>query len=593
MPSLSVVLPAYNEEENVASAVEEVSNVAQQLGMDYEIILVNDGSADRTGEIARELAQRIPNFRLVEHYPNRGYGGSLKAGFAAATKDLIAFVPTDKQFVFSEITRLLEGLDEADIVSGYRADRQDHFIRKLNAFGWNTLIRLLFGHLCRDIDCGFKLFRREILERVKIVSDGAMIDTEFLAGAQARGFRIADVPVTHLPRLAGEATGANLLVVARAFCDLVRFRRRLSRELREEKRGNDTQERYSRMSHSPASSIQHPATDFEVLQQTLGHRFRDLNLLRRALTHPSYVNEHPEGEIGDNQRLEFLGDAVLDFVAGAWVYRHYSDFDEGRMTRLRAALVRARTLAQLARQVEIGRALRLGHGEEEAGGRERDANLCDVFEAVVGALYLDGGMAAAEAFVEPLIGPVAEATLAADADWDAKSRLQEWSQAELGVTPRYRTVAEKGPDHAKIFVAEVLLGKKVAGQGEGRSKQAAEQAAAQAAWESLVQQKPAVPAVSSPGNNAGGTDGYTARSRFNEWSQAEWGCTPSYRIVAEEGPPHAKTFVAEVLLGEEVVGRGEGCSKQAAKQAAAKAAWESLAQQDFEVSELSLPDSSE
>ena len=235
MPSLSVVLPAYNEEANVERAVEGVSSVAQQLGIDYEIILVNDGSADRTGEIARELMQRIPNFRLVEHYPNRGYGGALRAGFAAAMGDLIAFVPADNQFDFREISRLLERLDEADIVSGYRAERQDTFIRKLNGFGWNTLVRLLFGYLCRDIDCGFKLFRREVLEHVTLVSDGAMIDTEFLAGARARGFRIAEVPVTHLPRVAGEATGANLKVIAKAFRDLVRFRQRLSRELREEK----------------------------------------------------------------------------------------------------------------------------------------------------------------------------------------------------------------------------------------------------------------------------------------------------------------------------------------------------------------------
>jgi len=239
MFSLSIVLPAYNEEANVENAVEEVSTVAQRLGSDYEIIAgnlhVNDGSTDRTGEIAREMAQRIPRFRLVSHYSNRGYGGSLKAGFAAATKDLIAFVPADKQFVFSEIDRFLEQIVEADIVCGYRANRQDDFIRKLNAFGWNTLVRLLFGHLCRDIDCGFKLFRREVLEHVTIVSDGAMIDTEFLAGARARGFRIAEAPVTHLPRAAGEATGADFKVIAKAFRDLVRFRRRLSQELRVEK----------------------------------------------------------------------------------------------------------------------------------------------------------------------------------------------------------------------------------------------------------------------------------------------------------------------------------------------------------------------
>ncbi len=236
MSSLSIVLPAYNEEKNAENAVKEVSAVAQGLGMDYEIILVNDGSADRTGEIGRELEQRIPNFRLVEHYPNRGYGGALKAGFAAATKELIAFTPADKQFDFSEIIRLLERLDEADIVSGFRADRRDPFIRKFNAFGWNSVVRLLFGRLCRDIDCGFKLFRREILEHVHIESDGAMIDTEFLAGAKARGYRIVDVPVTHLPRVAGESTGANIKVIVKAFRDLVRFRQRLSRELREERR---------------------------------------------------------------------------------------------------------------------------------------------------------------------------------------------------------------------------------------------------------------------------------------------------------------------------------------------------------------------
>jgi len=230
--SLSIVLPAYNEEQNAAAAVEEVSAVARDLGIDYEIILVNDGSRDRTGEIGRELEKRIPNFHLVEHYPNRGYGGALKAGFAAATKEWIAFTPADKQFVFSEIERFLAHVDDADIICGYRADRQDPLMRKLNALGWNTLVRLLFGRLCRDIDCGFKLFRREVLTRVSLVSNGAMVDTEFLAGARARGFRIAEVPVTHLPRVAGAATGANLKVIARAFRDLARFRLRLSRELR-------------------------------------------------------------------------------------------------------------------------------------------------------------------------------------------------------------------------------------------------------------------------------------------------------------------------------------------------------------------------
>ena len=224
----------------------------------------------------------------------------------------------------------------------------------------------------------------------------------------------------------------------------------------------------------------------DALQSRLGHSFREPLLLRRALTHPSYVNEHPEDTVGDNQRLEFLGDAVIDFVAAAWVYQHYTDFAEGRMTRLRAALVRSEALADLARQIGIDEMLRLGCGEAEAGGRRRAPNLCDAFEAVVGAIYLDGGTAPAQAFVEPLLGPMARATLARAADMDAKSRLQEWSQAERKITPRYRIISEAGPDHAKTFEAQVLVGDEVIGQGSGRSKQAAEQAAAQMAWQSLA-----------------------------------------------------------------------------------------------------------
>jgi len=237
MTSLSIVLPAYNEAANVAAAVEEVSAVAQTLGMDYEIILVNDGSRDRTGEIARtELAPRIPNFKLVEHFPNRGYGGALKAGFAAATKELIAFTPSDNQFDFNEIRLLLAKLTpDVTLVSGRRINRQDNFIRKLNGFGWNLVVRLLFGYLIKDIDCGFKVFRRDLLNHIHVESNGAMIDTEMLAEARARNYKITEVPVTHKPRIAGNPTGANLKVIFRAFRDLFKFRLRLWRELRDER----------------------------------------------------------------------------------------------------------------------------------------------------------------------------------------------------------------------------------------------------------------------------------------------------------------------------------------------------------------------
>ena len=241
MQSLSVVIPAYNEEANVAEAVRQVSHTAQHLGTDYEIIVVNDGSRDRTGDIVRELTASIPKLKLVEHFPNRGYGGALKAGFAASTKELIAFTPADNQFDFNEIRLLFDRLaPDVVLVSGRRIDRKDNLIRKFNGFGWNTVVRILFGYLIKDIDCGFKVFRRWILDRIVIQSDGAMIDTEMLAELRARGYKIAEGPVTHLPRTVGSPTGANLKVVVRAFRDLFRFRLRLWRELRDEKAAAQT-----------------------------------------------------------------------------------------------------------------------------------------------------------------------------------------------------------------------------------------------------------------------------------------------------------------------------------------------------------------
>ncbi len=228
------------------------------------------------------------------------------------------------------------------------------------------------------------------------------------------------------------------------------------------------------------------AMSIEAFQDRIGYRFQNIGLLLRAITHTSFVNEHPR-EGPDNQRLEFLGDAVLGFAVAAWVFRRYPAFREGEMTRLRAALVQEKTLARFAAQLGLGEMLRLGHGEEEGGGRERPANLEDGFEALMGALYLDGGLEPVQRLLHGLIEPAAEAILAAEADRDAKSQLQEWAQAELGATPRYRIVAESGPDHAKTFTAEVLVGRVVAGRGAGHSKQVAERAAAQEALEALGQ----------------------------------------------------------------------------------------------------------
>ncbi len=206
--------------------------------------------------------------------------------------------------------------------------------------------------------------------------------------------------------------------------------------------------------------------------------FQDSALLVRAMTHRSYLNEHPELALEDNERLEFLGDAVLDFVSAAWLYNRFPEAKEGRLTSLRAALVKTEMLAELAAQLELDQHILTGKGERESGGRKRNSMQADAFEALVGALYLDSGLEVARQLVEPLFAAAVEHIIAAELDRDAKSILQEWSQAERALTPRYRTVGSEGPDHAKVFTVEVCLGDEVAGCGEGSSKQAATQAAA-------------------------------------------------------------------------------------------------------------------
>ncbi|MEW6567091.1 MAG: ribonuclease III [Chloroflexota bacterium] len=217
-----------------------------------------------------------------------------------------------------------------------------------------------------------------------------------------------------------------------------------------------------------------PSQDFA---RKAGLSFRDLGLLQRALTHRSYANEHPD-TLEDNERLEFLGDAALDFLTGAWLFKRFPETDEGQLTRMRSALVRTDQLAEFARQIGLGEALLLGRGEEGSGGRERPALLCGAFEALLGALYLDAGLQAVKAFMEPRLEQAAEALLDDEALLDARSQLQVWAQAELGETPRYRTVEAYGPDHAREFVVEVTVGDSLRGRGVGRSKQAAAQRAA-------------------------------------------------------------------------------------------------------------------
>ena len=214
----------------------------------------------------------------------------------------------------------------------------------------------------------------------------------------------------------------------------------------------------------------------------LGLNFSDPLLLTRALTHRSYLNEHPEA-VEDNERLEFLGDAILDFLVGAWLYNRFPEMSEGNLTRLRSALVRTENLAEFANDVNLGNAMLLGRGEDEAGGRERLALLCASFEALIGALYLDGGIPSVQAFVAPMLEPAARQILSGHKDKDPKSLLQEWAQSEGYGTPHYRTVSSFGPDHAKIFEVEVQINGTIYGRGVGQSKQAAAKAAAAAGLE--------------------------------------------------------------------------------------------------------------
>jgi ribonuclease-3 len=221
-----------------------------------------------------------------------------------------------------------------------------------------------------------------------------------------------------------------------------------------------------------------------------GLTFRTPGLVLRALTHSSYANESPD-ETEDYERLEFLGDAVLDYLAAFWLYNRFPELPEGDLTRLRSALVRTETLAAFSRRFGLDGILRIGKGERQGGGQNRDTILCGVFEALIGALVLDQGMEAAYVFLDPIFqreGPEAFSQLGIA---DSKSVFQELIQAEFGVTPSYRVVDIRGPDHNRSFTVEVLVGKELYGCGTGNSKQAAAQSAARAGLEKFGSQKPA------------------------------------------------------------------------------------------------------
>ncbi|MCY3796855.1 MAG: ribonuclease III [Chloroflexi bacterium] len=223
-----------------------------------------------------------------------------------------------------------------------------------------------------------------------------------------------------------------------------------------------------------------------AFEAILGIEFHDLSLLTQALTHRSFVNENEgDGDGSDNERLEFLGDAVIDLIVADMLFRKYPHVDEGELTQLRAALVKTESLAHLGRNCRLGEFLRIGHGEELTGGRGRLTILCRAFEAVIGAIYLDQGMDSVVDFVLPPLLALLDDIIKEGAHIDARSELQERIQARLNITPDYRVTGAEGPEHEKEFRVEVAIGDRLIGSGIGGSKRAAAREAARAALKQL------------------------------------------------------------------------------------------------------------
>lgn len=225
--SISVVFPAFNEELNIEKSIVKAREAMARHFDKVEIVVVNDGSSDGTYDILERLKAASDDLTVI-HFPvNRGYGSALRTGLYAASNELVFFSDSDLQFDLEEISLLLEWIDRYDIVAGYRAHRADPFNRRLNAWGWRTLVRFMLGLKVRDLDCAFKLFRRRVFETIQVQSVGAMINTEILSLSHKHGMTIKEVPVSHFARVAGTQTGAKLSVILRAFRELLKMRRSL------------------------------------------------------------------------------------------------------------------------------------------------------------------------------------------------------------------------------------------------------------------------------------------------------------------------------------------------------------------------------
>lgn len=225
--SLSVFFPCYNEEGTVETLTKDTVDVVRSVTDDFEVIIVNDGSSDRTAEIVQKLADEIEEVKLVNHEVNSGYGAALQTGFKSAAKEYVFYTDGDGQFDIKELPGLLPLSEKYDIVSAYRVNRQEGALRKLNAFCWGTLVCILFKMKVRDIDCAFKLYKRDIFNNIKMKSTGALIDSEILARATKKGYTIGQIGVKHYPRLTGVSTGAKISVIIRAFRELFQLRKEI------------------------------------------------------------------------------------------------------------------------------------------------------------------------------------------------------------------------------------------------------------------------------------------------------------------------------------------------------------------------------
>lgn len=231
-PSISVFFPCYNEQNNITRTVEQAVAVLDKIDADFEVIIVDDGSSDATGQIADGIASRDSRVKVVHHPTNLGYGAALQSGFKAATKKFVFYADGDGQFDINELPPLLPLIEQYDIVSCYRLNRQDRLIRRINGWCWTKLVCLLFGMKIRDIDCAFKLFKREIFDDFEFFSAGALIAAEILARAICRGYSVTQTGVHHYPRTAGTQTGGSLRVIFRAFKELFRLYSRIRSEHR-------------------------------------------------------------------------------------------------------------------------------------------------------------------------------------------------------------------------------------------------------------------------------------------------------------------------------------------------------------------------